>query len=147
MKILKMILVGCACMSVMASSATIIRANNSDDKEYDINIAGDGSDMSTTAQPKEDNTYTYVRHDKGKAFKFAAQAKRGIKRDEFGDPNCHDYSSEWHTLDAGKRIYIKNDTYKKKIANTYLTLCSTDHKAHTYKGVWSPDNMSGFGEP
>ncbi len=78
---------------------------------------------------------------------FANKKGKGIKKEDFGDPEVHDYSSAWHTLDAGKRIYIPNETHDRGIANTYLTMSSTDHKKHTYKGAWSPDNISGFGEP
>lgn len=63
-----------------------------------------------------------------------------------GDPFGYEYSTSWHTLSAGKCDYFKNNAHKLGYSATYLSMSSTDHKKHTYKGVWSPDNMSGFGE-
>lgn len=147
MKVLKRVMVGIMCATMIASTSTMIQANNYKDEPFSVPIETDGSDGSTLARAKKDNTYTYVRLDSGAALKFAAQAKRGIKAGQVGDPDQHDYSSPWHTLDAGKRIYISNRTHAKGIANTYLTMNASDGKRHTYKGAWSPDNISGFGEP
>ncbi len=147
MKMLKRVAVGTMCLTMMASTMSFIKANNSSDTSFSVYVSSSGGDESTTARAKKDNTYTYVRLDSGAAFSFAAQAKKGIKAGQTGNPDSHDYSSAWHTLGAGKRIYIPNRTHAVGIANTYLTIGSTDHKSHTYKGAWSPDNFSGFGEP
>ena len=35
-------------------------------------------------------------------FQFAAQAKKGIKAGDYGDPFGYEYSNSWHTISAGK---------------------------------------------
>jgi hypothetical protein len=120
-------------------------ANNSEDSSFYFNYNGDGSDVTTKARRKTDNTYTYVKLYSGNEFGFAAEAKRGISNGESGDPFSYDYSTPWHTLDPGKCWYFKNDAHKLGFSATYLAISSNDHKRHTYSGVWSPDNMSGFG--
>lgn len=68
-----------------------------------------------------------------------------------GDCNSYNYSTERHTLSAGKCTYIPNKVRSVKVNGTrltatYLVISSSDHEKHTYNGVWSPDNLSGFGE-
>lgn len=148
MKIFKKIVITTMCTTMLLSNAStmFVNANNSDDKAFSVSYSGDGSDFAIKARAKEDNTYTYVRLDSGAKFQFAAQAKHGINAGDYGDPFTCGYSTDWHTLGAGKRTYIPNKAHAKGYSATYLSMSSTDHKAHTYKGVWSPDNRSGFGE-
>lgn len=147
MKVLKRVMAAIMCLTMMVSAADFIKANNHEDEPFSVPVYVDGSDGCTKARAKKDNTYTYIRLDSGASLRFAAQAKKGIKAGELGDPEAHDYSSKWHTLEAGKRTYIPNKTHDRGIANTYLTMNASDGKRHTYKGAWSPDNISGFGEP
>lgn len=129
-----------------SNSMMIASANNNTDTTYKVSYNGDGSDTSIKARAKKDNTHTYVKLNSGAKFQFAAQAKSGINGGDWGDPFSYEYSTGWYTLGAGKSIYIPNKAHKKGYSSTYLTMSSSDHKAHTYKGVWSPDNRSGYGK-
>ena len=148
MKLVKKIIVFTMCSTMLLSSVctTFIHANNSTDSAFTVPYSGDGSDFAIKARSKTDNTYTYVRLDSGAKFQFAAQAKHGINDGDYGDPFSCGYTTAWHTLGAGKRVYIPNRAHAKGFAATYWSISSSDHKAHTYKGAWSPDNRSGFGE-
>lgn len=146
MKILKKLIIGFMCLTMLAPTAANVFANNSTDTAFTVPYSGDGSDFAIKARAKKDNTYTYVKLNSGAKFQFAAQAKKGIKAGDYGDPFGYDYSTSWHTLSAGKCDYFKNKAHKLGYSATYLSMSSSDHKKHTYKGVWSPDNMSGFGE-
>ncbi len=57
-----------------------------------------------------------------------------------------DYSTPAHTIKPGTRIYFENKAKQKGYSATYLVFSDTQHKAGKYTGVWSPDNLSGFGE-
>lgn len=136
-----------ALVIIVSSTSMIVNANNNTNTVFNVSYNGDGSDYSIKARAKEDNTYTYIKLNSGAKFQFAAQAKKGINSGDWGDPFNYGYSTAWHTLDAGKSFYFPNNAHKKGYSATYLTMSSSDHMAHTYKGVWSPDNLSGFGEP
>lgn len=146
MKILKRIVVGCMCLTILSATVTNVFANNSADVAFSVPYSGDGSDVAIKARAKKDNTFTYVKLNSGAKFQFAAQAKKGINAGDYGDPFCYDYSTSWHTLTPGKCDYFKNKAHKLGYSATYLSMSSSDHKKHTYEGVWSPDNISGYGE-
>ena len=145
-KMLKKVLVVMICTVMVVPLPSTILANNNADRKFLVEYSGDGSDVTTKARKKTDNTYTYVRLDKGAKFQFACQSKTGIKEGQYGDPFRYDYSTEWHTLKAGKRDYFLNKAHKNGFETTYLSISSSDHKPHTYKGYWSPDNLSGYGK-
>lgn len=146
MKLFKKILMGVMCLTIVASITGIVKANNNKDSAFTVPYSGDGSDFAIRARAKKDNTYTYVKLNSGAKFQCWAEAKRGINDGDMGDPFSYEYSTSRHTLSPGKCMYFPNAAHKKGFKATYLAISSSDHGKHTYKGVWSPDNLSGFGE-
>ena len=151
MKFIKKVLMGVMCLTIAASMTGFVKANNNKDSAFTVPYSGDGSDVATKARAKKDNTYTYVKLNSGAKFQFWAEGKKGINDGDMGNPFSYDYSTPRHTLSAGKCVYIPNKVRSvkvngKRLTATYLAISSSDHGKHTYKGVWSPDNLSGFGE-
>lgn len=109
---------------------------------------GDGSDLATTARRKSDNTYTYVYSTNSTAtINVAAEAKDGIVNGDKGDPFDYDYITSVYQIAPGNRKYFPNKAKKKGFSATYLALSTADHKSHRIVGKWSPDNISGYGNP
>jgi len=135
-----------ALTAVIANGTNIALANNYKDEAYDFYYHGDGSDVPSLARNKEDDTYTYVRSKDTSegVLGVGAAAKKGVKKDTFGDPFNYDYCTDRYRIDIGNRKYFENLSHKKGYKTTYLVMASGDHKAHNYYGVWSPDNISGY---
>lgn len=130
-------------------TGTIALANNYTDTPYNFDYNGDGSDVTTVARSKTDNTYSYVRSSDNSdgTMGFAAQAKSGITDGQWGDPFSYSYSTSWYSLQRGYRKYFPNDAHRLGYSATYLSMNSVDHLPHHFEGVWSPDNISGYGTP
>ncbi len=135
-------------MSIIMETVSFASAGNTDDKSWKFDYNGDGSDGSCIARKKEDNTYTYVKcdSDNPRALEVYAGASKGIGVGDSGTPFGSDYRTAAHTIKPGTRIYFENKAKQKGYSATYLVFSDTQHKAGKYTGVWSPDNLSGFGE-
>lgn len=127
------------------SSTVTCMANNYKDTHYDFYCCDDGADSATKVRNKLDNSYSYIKSTTGVHLKYQAKAKNGLKDGQWGDPFICDYFTGVRTIEPNHSCYFPNNCRNKKIYTTYLTLASSDHKARTYKGVWSPDNCSGYG--
>lgn len=135
-------------VSIIMQAVSFASAGNTDDKSWKFDYNGDGSDGSCTARKKEDNTYTYVKCDSTnpRALEVYAGASKGIGPGDYGSPFGSDYSTPAHSIKPGTRIYFENKAKKKGYSATYLVFSDTWHTSGKYTGVWSPDNLSGFGE-
>ncbi len=132
-----------------SETGAVVFANNYTDTPYNYDYSGDGSDVSTQARNKTDNTYSYVRSSDNSdgTMSFAAQAKAGITSGEWGDPFGYTYGTSRYSLPRGNRKYFPNDAHRLGYSATYLSMSSADHLPHHFEGVWSPDNISGYGTP
>lgn len=132
-----------------SKTSTIAQANNYTDTAFSFNYNGDGSDVTTIARSKTDNTYTYVRSSTNSngTMNVAAEAKAGITSGQYGDPFGYTYCTSWYQIISGNRKYFPNSAHSLGYSATYLAISSADHLVHHFEGVWSPDNISGYGNP
>ncbi len=136
-----------AATMILGSVSTTVTcmANNYTDTAYDFYCNGDGSDWATKARNKMDNSDSYIRSTSGVHLSYQAKGKKGLASGQWGDPFVCDYFTSVRIIEPNKRVYFSNKCRNYGISTTYLTLASSDHKARPYKGVWSPDNCSGYG--
>ncbi len=132
--------------SVVKFTGGVVRANNWKDKKFDFCYRGNGSDASSKARNKVDNSKSYVRLDKKSKYNLYvnARAKKGLKDGDYGDTFSGIDTSGVYLLKPGHYQYFNNSAHKKGYKATYLImwpeLCVNNV---WFYGVWSPDNCSG----
>lgn len=129
----------------LSFSNKMVSANNCADKTFTFNYSGDGSDYTSRARTKMDQSHTYVKNNTSSkaTLSVAAEAKEGVKNGEYGSPFNYTYSTAWHNIKVGKCLYFKNKL-PKRYKTTYLAMSSVNHGAYHYSVTWSPDNKLGF---
>ena len=135
-----------ATLAILGSNTNMVSANNYTDRSFEFTYSGDGSDVSTTARSKLDDSYTYVNvlADSTGTLSVAAAAKKGIVDGMDGAALSYDYVTDRYAIKTGNRKYFPNAARKKGFSATYLVMASNDHLSHYYHGKWSPDNISGY---
>ena len=142
-KLLKCFFVGVSVTGIVVTTGQIASANEWKDTRFDFHYNGDGSDVATIARYKTDNTKSYVRCEASNPCKLNVNgaAKTGVKAGDDGDPFGYEYITSMYQVAPGNCKYFPNNS--KRYGATYLLLSTADHRAHTMRGVWSPDNCSG----
>lgn len=142
-KLLKCFFIGVSVTGMVATTGQVASANEWKDTKFDFYYNEDGSDVATKARNKTDNSKSYVKCGASNPCKLnvCGAAKTGVRAGSYGDAFDYDYSTNVYQVAAGKSKYFTNNS--KKYKTTYLLLSTTDHLAHTMRGVWSPDNCSG----
>lgn len=138
-----------AVVIIGSKTGIIAQANNYTDTAFSFDYNGDGSDITTVARSKTDNTYSYVKSNSNSngTMNVAAEAKTGIVSGQYGDPFGYGYCTSWYSVAKGNYKYFPNSAHSLGYSATYLAISSSDHLAHHFEGVWSPDNISGYGTP
>lgn len=135
-KMVAMMMLGMLTVSQLVGSAAVY-ANNYKDSSYSFDYNGDGSDVYTSKRRKMDSSAAYINNSGSGTHSVTVDVTNGNYK------NC----SSYYVVKSGCRKYIKNTVYKGKSGTKYyarLAMGTTSGKKGVLKGVWSPDNCSGY---
>lgn len=123
------------CLVTLLLPLSSVHASNYQDKDYYVRYNGDGGDVYTTWEEKQDSTSVYIKH-AGNVGVYASIRVAGYSGN-------FTWSGNYVSVPTGTGYYITNrvrETFNKDVM-IRLGLSPATHTSTTIHGVWSPDSI------
>lgn len=133
-KVAAMVILAGISVTQVSGNTGVWAKGNYTDTSFAKKYNGDGSDYYTSSRAKQNTTASYVNNNGSDTHQITAAVSNG----------SYKICSSYYTIKAGNRKYIKNQVYQKGGRSARIAMAPSSGKKVMMRGVWSPDNCSGY---